>query len=352
MMTRTLTLLFGIGVAWMTTSCVSQKTDISSAYQQALECYYEALESGSSTLKCLGKLNRLIARNQQDMEAISLRSQIYWYKYQSDESPNPKDLKNFLQDLRFLAETQSYTPDAKDWVEPRVYTSFADLLILSGNQAQKGETALLSLEKSLVLYKAAGIFYTYALELAQNAASIDTATKGLQKEISNAHGGLEIALTKEFATLDRIQTRIQRNLPPYEALGDTSRVDLVADQKADLLEQVELLQAGQLNPTVQDLSVLSLNEQRQESLAQVYQLVLSDYKQTVPVANPVACQTELNPSAPISTICSKMLSAAEKRAIHAGVYTILAGDADFFNNTLVEALREYAAALAECNYCL
>ncbi len=338
-----LLIIFGL----MISSCVTSKQEITKPYQEALECYYQSIQSGSGNLPCLGQINRLVGKNLQDVEAISLLAQIHWHRYL--ETEEPKEKEKFIEYLGLLAGTIPYTPNAQDWVAPRLDVFLGDLFVYEANALEDVKPEFFPIEKSFALYKAAAHSYQQSLSLIRELEIGDSISNGLKREKINAASGLQEAISGQLAALFTLQTRIEFKLVPFdESTGGPDRLDLVQQKKEELREQLVAIQQGLPVNGYGNLPIVSFVPNRQKSIANLQKLILDDY--LLPAMKD-SCTILLDPQKPVSETCETLYRESEKAALYAIVYSVLIDDPGDFRNIETEAFTEFSKALAECAFC-
>jgi len=331
----------------LASSCVSPK-QITSPYQEALQCYYRSIQSESPNLDCLSDITQMVANNPQDVEAIALAAQIRWHLYLKHKNPGEK--KRFIEYLQLLAGTLPYAPRAQDWVEPRLYVFLGDLLIYSANSFESAQPRFFTIEKAFALYKAASHAYQHSMNLISGLESADSVSRGLLREKVNAASGLRESLTGQLATLFILQNRIRFSDTPFESWGGMNRTDLVQKKKETLREQLERVQEGETISGYGDISLLNFIPNSQKSAAELQKMILDDYLLAQPVLSD-SCRIVLDPDQPVSETCETFYREAEKAAIYAILFSVLSADPNAPGTLENEAFPEFSKALAECAFC-
>lgn len=211
-------------------ACVKRvkSTDLKSPYQHALEGYYRAIDQTPPDFSAaLAAANEVVTKAPADLEARSLRTQIY---LQMLEPLDAKSREPLMKDLAKIVHSAGGPPTA-DWVQPRALVTGGDLLVLIGNSLNMrmnsagGQFDRWDAFRAYELFDAARSFYGRADALAD--ATKNNASAGLLREGENARDGYTRATEGALNALSFIDPLSR--LPPTTGrrqglLADAERV--------------------------------------------------------------------------------------------------------------------------------
>jgi hypothetical protein len=184
----------------LTLSCARKIQSIESPYNQALNAYYQGLETNNLTL-AENKLKLLMRDHSDDASARTLYAQVLLDSLRKTGGKNPMLQRSIVQNLQILA----FDPPSKEdpgtgWVLPRTYTLFGDLLLVR-TQEQLSQAGTDPTWKGYLLARAAEFYYRAAYDAATDPKA--AVSKGLLRERENAISGF---LQAQFGVIEALKS--------------------------------------------------------------------------------------------------------------------------------------------------
>jgi len=173
-----------------------RRAGFESSYQKALNAYYGSLDERNFD-EALKQIDQVLKENPGDLEARTLRAQVYLTKYRFQQDGESR--RRLVRDLQSLDRSLRPGRETSDWVPARLYTTTGDWLLLEGNRQLIGLDTLmgqLSAQRRGVAaagiytyFRAAHHYFALADSLAFESAA-EAPSPGLQKERQYARDGL------------------------------------------------------------------------------------------------------------------------------------------------------------------
>lgn len=180
-------------------SCARKTQIIESPYHQALNAYYQGIETNNLRL-AEKKLNLLMINHSDDVNARTLYAQILLDSLRKIGGNNLMLQRRIVQNLQILAfDPPSKEDPATGWVLPRTYTLFGDLLLVRA-QEQLSQGGTDPTWKGYLLARAAEFYYRAAYDAATDPKA--AASKGLLRERENSISGW---LQAQFGVIEALK---------------------------------------------------------------------------------------------------------------------------------------------------
>ncbi len=188
--------------------CARKTQIIESPYHQALNAYYQGLQTNNLKL-AEKKLNLLMVNFSDDANARTLYAQVLLDSLRKIGGTNLLLQRRIVQNLQILA----FDPPSKEdpgtgWVLPRTYTLFGDLLLVR-TQEQLSQAGVDPTWKGYLLARAAEFYYRAAYDAATDPKA--AVSKGLLRERENAISGF---LQAQFGVIEALKRLDGANTSP------------------------------------------------------------------------------------------------------------------------------------------
>ncbi len=303
--------------------------ELKSPYQEALEAYYRGLD-GPSLDPALEEVNAVLEANPGDLEARSLRAQIYFQKYRS--KPDASTRVQLFYELRSLSRALQAGGSAQDWVQPRLFVTVGDFLLFDGYrimqalEADQGNVDF-TFWKAYAHFFGAYRYFAYTTTL---AGSADSASRGLRREENNARDGLVRALAGIVESTSM--------------LDPAQQSPAIASRRGQAMQELEQRISGlQPPPDVPNRAMLRLEASDQSIAAGLYRIRSSEYRRALAEA----CGDSPSADRPPGELWAASAVSLERAAYHYLLESLLTGrDQPAFDQTVQlmnVVLRQQAA---------
>lgn len=267
-----------------------QPRSVRSEYQNALEAYYRAANTGAYG-PVLGILDAALNRHPGDTASRMLRAQVHLAGFRKTQSDSIRRI--LIGDCRFLAAALESSAGEPDWIEPCLYVTVGGLLLSEGERSVRRDPVT-----GYVCFRAAGFCFGRACTVSRSLKGA-----GVRREERYAVSGLIQSGRGVLETLSFMDPK--RELPAVRAVYEET-----------LLELETWIRDG--NPKPQTMPV-SLDASEHAGTGEVHEVLAGYYLQALKDLQAGAgSESGAGKSGPAAeTLKKKRREALERGAVHA-----------------------------------